>query len=223
MKNLNHPLNIILMGPPAAGKGTQSELIVREFGIPHISTGDMFRSAIENKTKLGLEAQAFISEGKLVPDSVTIGLVEERLGQKDCEKGFLLDGFPRTIPQAEALEKMLGSQNRKLSKVILLVADDKELVERISSRRVCPKCGASYNLKTKKPQKDGICDSCGSELIQRPDDRAESFVVRLDAYSSKTLPLVEFYKKKGILAEVDALKDIDEVFADVDKVLSEAK
>lgn len=215
-------LNIILMGPPAAGKGTQSELICKEYGIAHISTGDMFRAAIANKTKLGLLAQSYISAGKLVPDEVTVGLVKERLTQDDCKKGFLLDGFPRTIPQADSLESMLKEDKMGLSAVILLVADDNELLDRISSRRVCPKCGASYNLKSKKPLKDNVCDTCGSELIQRPDDCASSFKVRLDDYHKKTYPLVDYYKGKGLLKEVNALQEINKVFKDVSKVLDEA-
>ncbi len=215
-------LNIILMGPPAAGKGTQSELICKKYGIAHISTGDMFRSAIANKTELGLKAQSFISKGQLVPDEVTVGLVRDRLKNPDCKKGFLLDGFPRTIPQADSLENMLKEDKMGLSSVILLVADDNELIDRISSRRVCPKCGASYNLKSKKPLKDIICDTCGSTLIQRPDDCASSFKVRLDDYHKKTYPLVDYYKGKGLLREVNALQDINDVFKDVQKVLDEA-
>ena len=217
----NHGLNIILMGPPAAGKGTQSELIVKTYKIPHISTGDMFRAAISNKTPLGLKASEYINKGLLVPDEVTIGLVEERLSQEDCKEGFLLDGFPRTVFQAEALDKMLMNSGRKITSVILLTADDEVLTSRITNRRVCPSCGASYNVETKKPLREGVCDSCSGELIQRKDDTAEAFKVRLDAYSKQTLPLADYYRGKGLLKEVNALQDIDAVFHDVQKVLDE--
>ncbi len=223
MENNNKELNIILMGPPAAGKGTQSELIVKNFALPHISTGDMLRAAIEKKTPLGLKAQEYMNAGALVPDDVIIGLVEERLKEDDCKKGFLLDGFPRTIPQAEALDSMLVGLGRKINSVILMTADEEVLTERITSRRVCPNCGASYNINTKKPKVDGICDCCQSPLIQRKDDNAEAFKVRLDAYAKQTFPIAEHYNKLGVLGKVDALQSIEKVFADIKMILSEAK
>lgn len=223
MKQLDKELNIILMGPPAAGKGTQSELIVKNFHVPHISTGDMFRSAIAEKTPLGIKASEYINAGLLVPDEVTIGLVRERLSKDDCRKGFLLDGFPRTIPQAEALDKMLSEMNRHINAVILMTADEKVLTERITSRRVCPNCGASYNTLTKKSKVDGICDECGHELIQRKDDNAEAFKVRLDAYRKQTYPIADYYSRQGVVSEVNALQSIQDVFSAIEKVLSEVK
>lgn len=217
--NEKKELNIILMGPPAAGKGTQSERIVGKYQIPHISTGDMFRAAIAAKTPLGVKASEYINAGKLVPDEVTIGLVEERLSQDDCKKGFLLDGFPRTIPQAEALDALLAKMGRKITHVILLEADDKVLTSRIVARRVCPKCGASYNLETKKPKVEGVCDNCGSKLIQRKDDTAEAFEARLDSYAKQTYPIAEHYQKQGVLSRIDALQDIGSVFSDIEKAL----
>ncbi len=216
-------MNIILMGPPGAGKGTQSEKILSYCNIPHISTGDMFREAIKNQTKLGLEAQEYMNKGLLVPDEVTIGLVKERLSRDDCKNGYLLDGFPRTIPQAEALETLSKEISRPVELVITIEADKDELVKRISGRRVCPKCGNSYHLAFKLPKVENTCDSCGSTLIQRKDDTIESLNVRLDAYEHQTKPLVEFYDKKGLNRSVDGLKSIDEVFNDIRKLLDEVK
>ncbi len=212
-------LNIILMGPPGAGKGTQSELIVKKYGIPHISTGDMFREAISNRTPLGIEAESYTNKGLLVPDEVTISLVKERLSRDDCKNGYLLDGFPRTLVQADALKKLTKEIDRELTSVINLDVDESKLIERIISRRVCPSCGASYNINTKKPSKEGICDSCGHELIQRKDDTKESFVTRLNAYNNQTKPLIEYYSANGLLKSVNGLNDIDVVFADIEKIL----
>lgn len=212
-------LNIILMGPPGAGKGTQSELIVKKYKIPHISTGDMFREAAANGTELGLEAKKYVDSGNLVPDEITIGIVKERLSQSDCANGYLLDGFPRTLVQADALKKLTMEISRPLTHVINLGANEDELIHRISSRRVCPTCGASYNLVSKNSEVEGKCDLCGGDLILRDDDCADSFKVRLDAYKGKTYPLIEYYKHEGLLQEVNGLQSIDEVFAEIAKIL----
>lgn len=196
-------LNIILMGPPGAGKGTQAKKLIAKYDIPHISTGDMFREAIKEGTPLGVLAASYINDGHLVPDDVTIGLVRERLSRKDCEKGYLLDGFPRTIPQAEALEAIAKEINREINFVIDIETPREELVNRICGRRVCKQCGAPYHITNIKPKVDGICDICGGELIQRPDDNEEALNVRLDHYVKQTKPLLEFYTKKGLLKTFD--------------------
>ncbi len=214
-------MNIIIMGPPGAGKGTQSEKILAYCNIPHISTGDMFREAIKEGTELGKLASSYINQGLLVPDEVTIGLVKERLAKPDCQKGYLLDGFPRTLAQAEALEKLTQEISRPIQLVINITCEKDALIKRISGRRVCPKCGNSYHVEFKKPMVDGICDNCKSELVQRKDDTIESLQVRLNAYENQTKPLIEFYDKKGLLKEVDGLKDISDVFKDIQKVISE--
>ncbi len=196
-------LDIVLVGPPGAGKGTHSKFIETTYKIPHISTGDIFRDAIANKTPMGLKAKEFIDKGELVPDDVTVAIVRERLLKKDTEKGFLLDGFPRTIAQAIALDEMMGETGKSINVVIDVVCDEKVLLKRITTRRVCPKCGASFNIVTLKPKVEGICDYCGSKLIQRKDDTAEAFQNRLKEFYAKTEPLVGYYKKKGVLYEID--------------------
>ena len=211
--------NMIIMGPPGAGNGTQSERIVAHYNVPHISTGDMFRAAIANKTELGVLAESYIKRGALVPDEVTIGLVKERLSQPDCANGYLLDGFPRTIAQAEALKELTKEIAREVNVVINLACDSSVLISRISGRRVCLKCGNSYHVVTKKPTVEGVCDGCGSELIQRADDTEEALKVRLDAYENQTKPLIDFYRNEGTLKEVNGLQSIDEVFNDIESVL----
>lgn len=191
--------NIILLGAPGAGKGTQAKLIIEKYNIPHISTGDMFREAIKNQTDLGKLASSYIARGDLVPDEVTIGLVKERLSKDDCANGYLLDGFPRTLAQAEALKELSHDIGRDLNLVINIVVDESILVDRISGRRVCKKCGSSYHVVSMKPKVDGICDRCGSELVQRPDDNEEALKVRLAHYHDDTEPLIQFYEKEGLL------------------------
>jgi adenylate kinase len=216
-------LNIILMGPPGAGKGTQAVTIADEFKIPHISTGDMFREAIANGTPVGLKAKAIIDAGGLVPDEVVCELVKERLSQKDCEHGYLLDGFPRTIPQAEALAQMGPSIGRPVSLVLNISVPSEVLLDRIAGRRVCPKCGASYHITDMKPKKEGICDRCGAELIQRKDDNAESLKVRLDNYYKQTAPLIDFYEKEGLYHHFDGMVGADNLFKEIQTLLEASK
>ena len=212
-------LNIILMGPPGAGKGTQATRIVDAFHIPHISTGDIFRENISKGTELGKKAKAIIESGGLVPDDITIGLVKDRLSQDDCKDGYLLDGFPRTIAQAEALKAMGPEIGRPVTLVIDITVPDEVLKERIGGRRVCPSCGASYNIHSMKPAKEGICDRCGAELIQRKDDNPESFMVRLQNYYEQTAPLVAFYEKEGLYHHFDGMVGLEKVTAQVAELL----
>lgn len=212
-------MNILFMGPPGAGKGTQAETIVNEFGIPHISTGDAFRLAIKQGTPVGIKAKTFIDQGLLVPDDVTIGIVEERLQQSDCEKGFLLDGFPRTLSQAEALDGILARLNTGLDHVINLKVDRDKLLARLTGRRICKSCGASYHVIFNPPKEEGVCDKCSGELYQRSDDNEESVGTRLDEYLSKTAPLLSFYEEKGLLREVNGDKEIDAVSAEIVSLL----
>lgn len=195
--------NIILLGPPGAGKGTLAKQLIGLYNIPHISTGDMFREAIKEGTPLGRLAASYINEGHLVPDEVTISLVRERLSQADCANGYLLDGFPRTLPQAEALEQIGLDLGRPIHVVLNINCTEEELVRRISGRRVCRKCGTPYHVETMKPKVEGVCDACGGELFQRKDDTKESLLVRLGHYSNETKPLENFYVSKGLLHEID--------------------
>ncbi|WP_088036587.1 adenylate kinase [Evansella clarkii] len=212
-------MNLILMGLPGAGKGTQAEKIVAKYGIPHISTGDMFRAAIKNGTELGLRAKAFMDEGNLVPDEVTIGIVRERLSKDDCENGFLLDGFPRTTAQASALEDILADLGRQLDHVLYVEVPKEDLFKRLTGRWICPDCGATYHELYNPPKVAGKCDKDGSELIQREDDKPETVGKRLEVNMEQTQPLVDFYEDKGYLRSLNGNKDINEVFEDIDGIL----
>ncbi|PLR77865.1 adenylate kinase [Bacillus sp. V3-13] len=216
-------MNLVLMGLPGAGKGTQAEKIVAKYGIPHISTGDMFRSAIKDGTELGLKAKSFMDKGELVPDEVTIGIVRERLSKDDCKKGFLLDGFPRTVAQAEALEDMLSGLEMKIDYVINIDVDQSILMERLTGRRICKNCGATYHLVFNPPAVENVCDRCGGELYQRADDNSETVKNRLDVNIQQSRPLLDFYETKGYLRNIDGQQDIDLVFADIDKLLGGLK
>ena len=212
--------NIILMGPPGAGKGTLAKQLMSAFNLVHISTGDMFREAIKAGTPLGTLAKSYIDHGDLVPDEVTIGLVKERLSQDDCAKGFLLDGFPRTLPQAEALKELSKEINRPIEVVVNLDCDNAELIRRISGRRVCKTCGAPYHVVTLKPKVEGVCDICGGPLYQRADDNEEALKVRLEHYVQDTKPLLDFYAKEGLLESFNSLVGKEELFDQVSKFLT---
>ncbi len=204
-------MRILLMGPPGAGKGTQAERIAGRWKMPHIATGDIFREAIKAGTDLGREVKSYLDAGELVPDAVTIGIVRERLQEPDCTPGFLLDGFPRTIPQAEALERLLDDLSMNLDLVLNIKIAPAVLVERLTGRRICRQCGTSYHLVFNPPKQDGICDRCGGELYQRSDDTLETVGDRMRVYTNKTAPLLEFYRQRGLLREVDGEPGIDAV------------
>ena len=213
-------MNLVLMGLPGAGKGTQAERIVDKYGIPHISTGDMFRAAIKEGTELGLQAKSFMDQGALVPDEVTIGIVRERLSKEDCAKGYLLDGFPRTVAQAEALEEITSSLDRKINYVINIDVDQEILMERLTGRRICKILRFYVHLVFNPPAKDGVCDRCGGELYQRADDNAETVENRLQVNIAQTKPLLDFYESKGYLRNINGQQDINKVFADLDELLA---
>ncbi|VEF49912.1 adenylate kinase [Bacillus freudenreichii] len=216
-------MNLVLMGLPGAGKGTQAEKIVAKYDVPHISTGDMFRAAMSEGTELGLQAKSFMDKGELVPDEVTIGIVRERLSKADCEKGFLLDGFPRTVPQAEALENILSELGRNIDYVINIQVDQNILMERLTGRRICKSCGATYHLVFNPPAETGVCDRCGGELYQRPDDNEETVQNRLEVNVKQTQPLLDFYQEKGYLKNINGQQHIDQVFSDIDSLLRDLK
>ncbi|HDR7718723.1 adenylate kinase [Bacillus albus] len=212
-------MNLILMGLPGAGKGTQAEQIVAKYNIPHISTGDMFRAAMKAETEMGLQAKSFIDKGALVPDEVTIGIVRERLSQEDCAKGFLLDGFPRTVAQASALEEIMKELGKKIDYVLNINVDSGLLLKRLTGRRICKECGATYHLEFNAPAKADVCDKCGGELYQRSDDNEETVANRLDVNIKQTKPLLDFYEELGYLQSINGEQDINKVFADIDVLI----
>ncbi len=212
-------MNIILLGPPGAGKGTQAKKIAEHYSLPHISTGDILRENISNNTSLGLKAKSYMAKGELVPDELLITIIRDRLSKPDCSKGFLLDGYPRTVPQADALQMILTESNKKLDVVLNIDVDDEELVKRLSGRRVCASCCMSYHMIFNPPEEDEICDNCKGKLYQREDDKPEAIRNRLIVYKKQTQPLIEYYTRKSLLRTVDGGKDIPEIFEDIKKIL----
>ena len=216
-------MKIVLLGPPGAGKGTQAKSISNRYSIPHISTGDIFRKNISENTPLGIEAKSYMDNGQLVPDEVTINMVKDRLQQDDCKNGYLLDGFPRTVHQAEALDNFLTEREESIDTALLIEVPKEFILERMTGRRVCPSCGASYHIKFNPPTNDGKCDLCGSDVIQRKDDTEETVKESLDVYENQTQPLIDFYKNKKQLSVVDGTQAINEVFESICKILGSDK
>ncbi len=212
-------MKIIMLGAPGAGKGTQAKLIADKYGIPHISTGDIFRANIKNGTELGMKAKSFMDKGELVPDGLTVSMLLDRVGQPDCKDGYVLDGFPRTIPQAEELDRALSERDERIDFAVDVDVPDENIVNRMSGRRACLKCGATYHLEHIPPKNEGLCDSCGSGLVLRDDDKAETVLKRLQVYHDQTQPLIEFYTRKGILKTVDGTRDMKDVFAAITGIL----
>ena len=213
-------MKIIMLGAPGAGKGTQAKMIADKFGIPHISTGDIFRANIKNGTDLGKKAKEYMDKGQLVPDELTVEILLDRVANDDCKNGYVLDGFPRTIPQADVLDKELTKLGDKVDFAINVDVPDENIVRRMSGRRACLKCGATYHIEHIPPKTEGICDKCGSELVQRDDDKPETVQNRLSVYHEQTQPLIEYYDKKNILKSVDGTKDMQEVFNDIVNILN---
>lgn len=212
-------MKIIMLGAPGAGKGTQAKMIAEKYSIPHISTGDIFRANIKNGTELGMEAKKYMDQGLLVPDELTVKILLDRVAQDDCGNGYVLDGFPRTIPQAEVLEKALSEINDKIDYAINVDVPDENIIRRMGGRRACLSCGATYHIEHIPPKKEGICDACGKELVLRDDDKPETVKNRLDVYHQQTQPLIDFYQAKGILKTVDGTVDMKDVFAAIVAIL----
>ncbi|NLV71044.1 MAG: adenylate kinase [Actinobacteria bacterium] len=214
--------NLILLGPPGAGKGTQAGRIVAEYGIPHISTGDILRAAVKNQTQMGLEAKKFMDAGELVPDSVVIGIVKDRLQEPDTAKGFLMDGFPRTIPQAEALDEVLDALDRGVTKTLVILVDEEDLVRRLTGRRICRSCQTPFHVMFNPPKNEGVCDVCGGELYQRDDDTEATVRNRLDVYRNQTEPLIDYYDRAGVVARIDGAQAPDVVYESIRAALGPA-
>lgn len=212
-------MNLILLGPPGAGKGTQAKMLIEAYGIPQISTGDMLRAAVRNQTALGLEAKKFMDAGQLVPDQVVIGLAKDRIAEPDCAKGFMLDGFPRTVPQAEALDKVLAGMNKKIDHVISIEVANDELMGRLTGRRTCKACGQGFHVMFDPPKAKGKCDKCGGELYQRDDDNEATVSNRLKVYNDQTAPLIDYYQKKGLLRPIDGVGSINDIQERIKAVL----
>lgn len=212
-------MKIIMLGAPGAGKGTQAKMIAEKYSIPHISTGDIFRANIKNGTELGMEAKKYMDQGLLVPDELTVRILLDRVAQEDCKNGYVLDGFPRTIPQAEVLDEALTKLGDKIDFAVNVDVPDENIVRRMSGRRACLNCGATYHIEHIPPKKEGICDTCGSELVLRDDDKPETVKNRLDVYHKQTQPLIDFYTEKGVLKTVDGTLPMDEVFAAITAIL----
>lgn len=212
-------MKIIMLGAPGAGKGTQAKKIAEKYQIPHISTGDIFRANIKGGTELGMKAKSYMDQGQLVPDDVTIGMLLDRISEADCAGGYVLDGFPRTIPQAESLTRALQERGEKMDYAVNVDVPDQAIVNRMSGRRACLACGATYHIVYNAPKKDGVCDSCGESLVLRDDDKPETVQKRLTVYHDQTQPLIDYYQQAGILATVDGTKDLNDVFADITAIL----
>lgn len=212
-------MKIIMLGAPGAGKGTQAKKIAAKYQIPHVSTGDIFRANIKNGTELGMKAKGYMDAGGLVPDEITIGMLLDRIHEGDCANGYVLDGFPRTIPQAESLSEALKDMGERVDYAVNIDVPDEEIISRMAGRRACLTCGATYNIDYNPPKQEGICDICGEKLVLRDDDKPETVQKRLDVYHSQTQPLIEYYKKKGILAQVDGTLGMEAVFKDLVKIL----
>ena len=206
---------LLLMGPPGAGKGTQAAKLVERYDIPHVSTGDIFRGALQERTPLGLEAKRYMDVGALVPDQVTVGITRERLAKSDCIGGFILDGFPRTLQQAHALDQMLAKMGIRLNKVVNIVVPDQELIPRLTGRRICQSCGATYHMEFRPPAQPSICDRCGGELYQRTDDQEETVRERLEVYRLQTQPLIQYYRERDLYSEINGAQPTEAVFRDI--------